>query len=460
MTDAHGHSLPQLPDGGELDAANQSLADALRKSFAVLKAIMLVMVVAYLLSGWFRVQPGEVGFVVRMGEVVGNKADRVLDPGWHWAFPYPIDQVITVPTQKERLLPVAFMFNVSEEDKLRGIRRIVFGPLSPLRDNYLVTGDANILHAQMTARYRISDPVAYVSNLLDTSPSDSNPPEAEILSSVFEDAAVRTAARTALTDIYGPGQQDFLNRVAEAARQNLKKLEDEGLPIGVEIVGVLAPQIANLEAILPPRQVQTQFDEVLAAEQKKIRTIREAEGKAAELLNRTAGPTHDELDAAVRAEFEAQLAVLHAERTPSQDSGRAAADAELAKHRQATNEKLLAASGDVQRLINDARSQRDRIINEARADYEQILRLQDEYRRNPTFLLSRLRVEFVQQVVANAAINKWYLPDTGYYWLVIPRDPEAAAKLTPKRPGDDASQAAPEGFIERNPIRTKPQQLK
>src|SRR5215468_8513217 len=111
MSDPSSASDPNRglpPPGDALDPANQSLADALRKSFAVLKALMLVLVVAYVLSGWFRVQPGEVGFVVRMGRVIGIGNDRVLKPGWHWSFPYPIDQVVTVATQQERTQTVSF----------------------------------------------------------------------------------------------------------------------------------------------------------------------------------------------------------------------------------------------------------------------------------------------------------------------------------------------------------------
>lgn len=57
MTDSTKHKLPVLDHVDELDPANQSLAEALRKSFRVLKLIMLVLVVLYFLSGWFSVKP-------------------------------------------------------------------------------------------------------------------------------------------------------------------------------------------------------------------------------------------------------------------------------------------------------------------------------------------------------------------------------------------------------------------
>ncbi len=379
MTDqpASNVALPVLP-GDSFDPANQSLADALRKSFAVLKGLMLILVVAYALSGWFRVQPGEVGFVVRLGRVVNDGQSGILKPGWHWAFPYPIDQVMTVATQKERSLPIQFLFQMTDEDKVRGPRRIVYSALGPMNDDYLLTGDLSIFHAQMLVRYRITDPVAYIANIVDMTPGDENPAEHEMLRNLVRDSAISVAARTPLGQIYGASQSAFLENVGEESRGNLKKLEVAGQATGIEIVGVIAPQVAGVEAILPPRQTREAFDEVVSSEQKRSTAISTAQGRASELLRQTAGGGYEEIATAIEAEFDSLLAYLRAERaTEDRESKIATALAELQKRGEESERLLLNASGDVQQVVNEARSERDRIINESIADAKQVEQLAD-----------------------------------------------------------------------------------
>ena len=71
----------------ELDAGSKSLADALRISFAVLKIIMVVLVVLFVTSGFFTVEPDERAVVLRLGKIRGDSSEqRILGPGAHWAY--------------------------------------------------------------------------------------------------------------------------------------------------------------------------------------------------------------------------------------------------------------------------------------------------------------------------------------------------------------------------------------
>ncbi len=455
----HPHDHPVPPHGPrdpDLDPANQSLADALRRSFSVLKALMAIMVAAYALSGWFRVEPGEVGFVVRLGRVVGERADRVLTPGWHWAFPYPLDEVVTVTVQKERTLPLSFMFALSDDEKIRKeIRRVSYATLSPLRDHYLLTGDANILHAELRARYRVSDPVAYVTFVHDSAPHDDTPPEQEILSALLRRAAIRVSAGRRLIDIYGAGHGDFLRQVTEESRRTLQDLERAGCPLGIELVAVIAAQFAGREAILPPRATQEEFDQVQAAVQQQSTAISDADGKRQELLNLTAGPDYEELAAAIDEEFVSLLDALRAASDPQADPARTReAERALAEHKSATDALLEASSGEVQRTINAARAAADRTVGTALADRDRFLSLLPQYEQEGRLLLSRLRTEVVQQVLADPTIVKTLVPGTrDKIWVEIPRDPNApAAGRTGTKP---QNQAAPRGFIDRNPFQMK-----
>ena len=66
--------LHDAPHGERLDAAQQSLADALRTSFSLLKWVMLVLLVIYLFSGWFSVDAQHRAVRLRFGQIVNQDA--------------------------------------------------------------------------------------------------------------------------------------------------------------------------------------------------------------------------------------------------------------------------------------------------------------------------------------------------------------------------------------------------
>ncbi|UCE61236.1 MAG: hypothetical protein JSU63_05700, partial [Phycisphaerales bacterium] len=87
----HQH-IHRDPDAVEepLDAASQSLADALRASFSILKGIMLVLVVLYLFSNVRRIDSHEQALRLRLGKLLPG----VEEAGLVWSFPYPIDEIV------------------------------------------------------------------------------------------------------------------------------------------------------------------------------------------------------------------------------------------------------------------------------------------------------------------------------------------------------------------------------
>ncbi len=458
------HALPTGRVAPALDSANESLAEALRRSFSVLKLLMLALLAAYVLSGWTRVREGQVGFVVRFGKVVSSASETVLNPGWHWAYPYPIDQVITVPTQAERNLTTHFIFQMSEEDKIRGARYQVFGRLAPARDDYILTGDLNILHTQLLWRYRIVDPVAYVTHIPGAEFARSKEyPEEHLLESIARDAAITAAASTSVNSIYGSGQQDFLNKVAEQTRNRLDELAKAGQSIGIEVVAVIATQTGGLEGIQAPRQVIMEFDRVLAAEQMKTKAIADARGAWSEALNKAAGTSYTELTKAIDEEFESLLALKDARKRGVDATAVNDLEAALANHRKTTDDLLLQASGEVQKVINEARTQRDAIVSDAEADYQQLVQMQDEYDRNGEFLIHRLQSEFIQLVLANDQIDKLAVPNNALqYWLKVERNLDEDRYLTDeekKKRDEEVRQKSGEGFIDRSPMKTSPQRV-
>ena len=143
------------------DPGRQALADALQVSFRLLTGIMVLLAVAYLGSGLFIVQEHQRAYVLVLGRVAGVGMERIREPGLHWTWPKPIAEVVRVPAERIQTMEVDthwYEVQPGEEWDERG-----FEPtLRPLRDGYLITGDANIIHTRWGLRYIIRDPETYL----------------------------------------------------------------------------------------------------------------------------------------------------------------------------------------------------------------------------------------------------------------------------------------------------------
>lgn len=415
----------------DYDPAHAELSGALRKSFRVLKVVMFVLVVLYFLSGWFSVKPSENGVVLRFGEIVGAKSqDAIKRPGWHWSLPFPIDSWYTVSVA-ERELPVEFMLQLTPEEEASGRLTARFANLAPERDDYLVTGDVNILHAKLIIKYKIDNVVDYVTNVMPSpspklqpdSPAYMAFPEYTLLRCLARNAVIETVARFGALDVRGSRQDDFLVAVAAALNRRLKQLDDAGTPLGLLVdpnSGVIATKskTGSLEAIMPPRQTQEVFDQVFAAQTNKVVTITKAKSEAESRLVNTAGPDYGALADAVEAEFDVVRKLSAAENEPERSS----LASELKTRRQTTEDLLLASSGEIRSIIKNAEIDRDKVLTEATGDYNRYAAILPEYLRNREIFISRTLDELQARALSTPGVMKVYVPrEALQYRLQIPR---------------------------------------
>ena len=96
----------------------------------VLITIGVIVVLAYVASGFFTVQPGEVGAVRRFGAVV--RAD--LGPGLHYAWPYPIERADRIPVRRVNRLVLGFALPDEPASE----------PESNIAESWTLIGDENI----------------------------------------------------------------------------------------------------------------------------------------------------------------------------------------------------------------------------------------------------------------------------------------------------------------------------
>lgn len=252
---------------GTIDTARKSLADALRLSFNILKFVMAVVLILFLTSGIFVVHQHESGVVYRFGKIAGKPGEKVLDPGLHWAWPFPVDEHVILPTARVRTMEISFMPS-GREVTARGRRKIP-EKLQPGIDRYCLTGDANIINSKWLIRYRIDDPIAYVTGAL----------LPEKILKVFSLAAIiRETSRFGVDEALRTRVDELRRSVSKTIKKQLLRAD-----IGLALEGV------DLKEIIPPEQVMGAFNSVVMAEQERSQKINEARAYENKIVNEAGG---------------------------------------------------------------------------------------------------------------------------------------------------------------------------
>src|ERR1700689_3565869 len=144
-------SGPQQPGGG---SRPPDLEEILRRSQDRLRSVMpgnlggrgialivLVVVVLWGFSGFFRVEPDELGVVLRFGKFV-----REVQPGLNYHLPYPIETALTPPALRVNKTDVGIL--ISAETGRGGKREV-------LEESLMLTGDENIVDVDFSVLWRV-----------------------------------------------------------------------------------------------------------------------------------------------------------------------------------------------------------------------------------------------------------------------------------------------------------------
>ncbi len=374
--------------GNQLDAAGKSLSEALRISFVILKIIMIVLVIVFLASGLRTVAPDEEALVLRFGKIRGVGEERLLRPGLHWVFPYPIDKIVKIPVEKKVNLAInSFWYFQSEQEIVSGKKRQVRPnePLIPTRDGYCITrsekqsadiagfdgSDYNIVHSKWQLTYQIIDPESFFKNVYveDVKPGQSyfdviTKSITPLLKAVFDDAVVTAMVHYSIDEALS--SQDRIPNHVEKLMQQKLELEIES---GIKVVSV------QLTKITWPRQVDPAFQAFITASQKSQKAISEARTYAENTLNEAAGSVARELHATL------------------QDKTISGQEKELLWSQ---------AAGAAQAKIAQARAYRTKVVENAEADAEYLHKMLPEYRKRPELVIQKIHRDAIVHVLENA----------------------------------------------------------
>jgi membrane protease subunit HflK len=286
--------LPPVSAGAD-DASSQALAEAFGSSFKIVKFLMAGLVLVFLCSGMFVVQPNQLAIVLLFGRPMGTGPDQLKKPGWHWAWPYPINEVVRIPIGEIQTATSTTGWHAStpELDAL-GQEPAPQGILRPEADGYTLTADGNIIHVRATVKYRITDPVRYVFGFAHAP---------TLLTNLLNNAIIYASARMTADAALYKDKAGFRDLVLERVRQLIAQAD-----LGI----TLEPSDVETKT---PVDVRQAFEEVNAAEQERSRKISDALGyqdqitakalgEAQAILARAAGASN-RLVTAIAAEAQA-----------------------------------------------------------------------------------------------------------------------------------------------------------
>ncbi len=194
----------RLSGGGSGDGAggDGSGGGASSGSFGLLLAGVLVLL--WLMSGWFQVDAANKGVVQRFGRFT-----EVRNEGWGWAFPWPIETVTKV--------------NVSQVNSVEYKSRVL-------------TADVNLVEIRIAIQYVNADPVKVLFQVRDVEAT---------LREVSESAIREVVGQASLDDVLGAARQ----RITDSTKERIQRTLD-GYNSGLRIVSVNLTDVQVPDAVV------------------------------------------------------------------------------------------------------------------------------------------------------------------------------------------------------------------
>ena len=428
------HDDPGPDDRRPIDPAAESLSQALRISFRLLSVIMVLIVVAFLLTGIRSVKPNQSALVYRFGRIVD-----AVDDGLCFAWPFPIGRIELIETSTHRLEINDFWMAETAEDRLKPLRerRIESKGLRPAWDGALLTGDGYLIHARLTCDYRIgadaqrslaNNPlVLYKQNVNDPDTKERTRTKELIRTAVCE-AAIRIAGGQTAQHLKRQ-QDEFQRHVQQAAQDALTQLQS-----GIEISSIA------VEAEWP-LLVRQDFEDAANAAQDKQKKEDAAMAEAERILIGAAGIKYYWLvgrpqDPGAEGEPDEPFNLIG-----QYEKAVAAGDTAKADELMAEIERTLLRheiAGNVRPIIDQAVSETNAMLDALharRTRYEQLL---PEYLRDPQFVLARLWADTRETILSNPMAQTYYLPPgAGDVIVKIGPDPDTLRGILQSQIQDD-----------------------
>lgn len=209
----------------------------------------------WLATGLYMVGLGEQGMIRRFGREVA-----ATGPGLRYHLPWPIERVNVLSLEEIRRAEIGFRsFRRFEETFTQRM----------LAEALMLTGDANIIEAQVIVQYKIKDLSQYLFRLRDPD---------ENLRAATEVALRAAVGNTTIDEVLTVGRA----RVEDETHALLQRLLDDYQS------GLLVTEV-KLQVVDPPDQVKDAFHEVVRAREDLERLVNQAHGYREDILPKARG---------------------------------------------------------------------------------------------------------------------------------------------------------------------------
>ena len=226
------------------------------KGFALLAVAAIALWGA---SGFFRVEPDELGVVLRFGKDV-----REVQPGLNYHLPYPIETALTPKALRVNKIDIGMRQVDADGRGGPGLREVP-------KESLMLTGDENIVDIDFSVLWKVKPTGVgqYLFNI-------QNP--AGTVKAVAESAMREVIGRSDIQPILTGARQ-----VTETAVQDLMQKTLDHYGAGIDITQV------QLQKVDPPKQVIDAFRDVQAARIDLDRSVNEAQTYANQVVPQARG---------------------------------------------------------------------------------------------------------------------------------------------------------------------------
>jgi len=223
----------------------------------ILIGALVVLVLLALSTIFFKIQPEEVGVVVRFGKYV-----RTAEPGLNVKLPVPVERVYKVPVQRQ--LKEEFGFRTESAGVRTQYSQADFDD-----ESLMLTGDLNVAVVEWIVQYRVTDPYKFLFKVRNVRKTFRDMNEA-VMRAVVGDRSVNEVLTVGRAEI----EQEVEIRLQEMCDQYEN--------------GITVERIV-LQDVNPPDPVKPSFNEVNQAEQERERAINEARAEYNRVIPRARG---------------------------------------------------------------------------------------------------------------------------------------------------------------------------
>jgi membrane protease subunit HflK len=246
--------------------SNLNLPPEVRKILKNLKTIIIIIVAVILAwSGFFQIDPEEVGVITRFGRYT-----RKVDPGLNIKIPL-IERVYKVPVERQQKIEFGFR-------TVRAGVRTEYTRTGVKDESLMLTGDLNLADVEWVVQFRVEDPYNYLFKVRN--------PETT-LRDISEASMRQVVGDRTVNEVLTVGRTEIASKVEELMQNLCREYS-----LGIKIDQVV------LQDVNPPDPVKAAFNAVNEAQQEKETLINQAKSEYNKVIPKASGQAKETIQKA------------------------------------------------------------------------------------------------------------------------------------------------------------------